>query len=54
MRVDAHHHLWRYTPEEYGWIDDTMQALRRDFMPEDLEREASALRAGDVSPDLGT
>ena len=40
MRVDAHHHLWRYTPEEYGWIDDTMQALRRDFMPEDLEREA--------------
>ena len=42
MRVDAHHHLWRYTPEEYGWIDDTMQALRRDFMPEDLEREALA------------
>jgi L-fuconolactonase len=42
MRVDAHHHLWRYTPEEYGWIDDTMQALRRDSMPEDLEREALA------------
>jgi L-fuconolactonase len=42
MRVDAHHHLWRYTPEEYGWIDDAMQTLRRDFLPEDLEREARA------------
>jgi L-fuconolactonase len=43
MRVDAHHHLWRYTPEEYGWIDDTMQVLRRDFLPEELEREALAV-----------
>ena len=43
MRVDAHHHLWRYTPEEYDWIDDTMQVLRRDFLPEELEREALAV-----------
>jgi L-fuconolactonase len=35
--IDAHHHLWRYTPEEYGWIDEEMQALRRDFLPEDLK-----------------
>jgi L-fuconolactonase len=35
-RIDAHHHLWRYTPAEYGWIDDEMQALRRDFLPKDL------------------
>jgi L-fuconolactonase len=42
MRVDAHHHLWRYTTEEFGWIDDAMQSLRRDFLPEDLEREARA------------
>ena len=34
--IDAHHHLWRYTPEAYGWIDDEMQALRRDFLPKDL------------------
>lgn len=39
MRIDAHHHFWHYSPEEYGWIDDRMQALRRDFMPVDLERE---------------
>jgi L-fuconolactonase len=40
--IDAHHHLWRYTPEEYGWIDEPMQALRRDFMPPDLTAEMSA------------
>jgi L-fuconolactonase len=39
MNIDAHHHLWRYTPEEYGWIDDRLQALRRDFLPEDLRAE---------------
>lgn len=34
--IDAHHHLWRYTPAEYGWIDEDMAALRRDFLPKDL------------------
>jgi L-fuconolactonase len=37
--IDAHHHLWRYTPAEYGWIDEEMQALRRDFLPKDLMEE---------------
>jgi len=37
--IDAHHHLWRYTPAEYGWIDDSMQLLRRDFLPADLAAE---------------
>lgn len=36
MRIDAHHHFWRYTSEEYGWIDDAMAAIRRDFLPSDL------------------
>lgn len=43
-RIDAHHHLWRYSPEEYGWIDDEMAALRRDFLPQDLMRELTAAR----------
>jgi L-fuconolactonase len=34
--IDAHHHLWRYNPADYGWIDEDMQALRRDFLPADL------------------
>ena len=36
LTVDAHHHLWKYTPDEFGWINDSMRALRRDFLPEDL------------------
>jgi L-fucono-1,5-lactonase len=28
-------HFWRYNVVEYGWIDDTMIPLRRNFMPED-------------------
>ena len=38
-RIDAHHHLWRFTTDEYGWIDDSMSALRRDFLPPDLKLE---------------
>jgi L-fuconolactonase len=35
--IDAHHHLWRYTPAEFGWIDEEMQVLRRDFLVPDLK-----------------
>jgi L-fuconolactonase len=41
-KIDAHHHLWRYSPEEYGWIDDEMAALRRNFLSQDLLREIDA------------
>lgn len=41
-RIDAHHHFWKYDPEEYGWIDETMTVLRRDFLLDDLRREAHA------------
>lgn len=41
-RIDAHHHLWRYTAEEYGWIDESMGLLRRDFLPSNLVREITA------------
>jgi len=34
--IDAHHHLWRYSAAEYGWIDDSMTILRRDFLPAEL------------------
>lgn len=40
--IDAHHHLWRYKAEEFDWIDDSMKALRRDFLPADLIREMAA------------
>jgi L-fuconolactonase len=34
--IDAHHHLWLYSANEYDWINDDMAALRRDFLPADL------------------
>ena len=40
--IDSHHHFWRYDPEEYGWISESMAVLRRDYLPADLLREASA------------
>jgi L-fuconolactonase len=42
MRIDTHQHFWRYNSEEFGWIDDSTAALRRDFLPHDLEPELAA------------
>jgi L-fuconolactonase len=36
MRVDAHQHFWTYTDAEFGWINDAMAVIRRDFLPGDL------------------
>jgi L-fuconolactonase len=36
-RIDAHHHLWHYTPDDHGWINEEMGLLRRDFLPSDLK-----------------
>jgi L-fuconolactonase len=38
MPIDAHHHLWKYSAEEYPWMRDGMEAIRRDFVVEDLEQ----------------
>jgi L-fuconolactonase len=37
QRIDAHQHFWRYSPQTHTWIDGSMTALRRDFLPADLE-----------------
>lgn len=42
MKIDAHHHFWRYDPVEYGWIDEPMKAIRRDFLPGHLRAEMAA------------
>lgn len=46
LRIDTHQHFWRYHPDHYGWIDDSMAALRRSFAPGDLE---PSLRASGVA-----
>lgn len=42
MQIDAHQHFWIYNETEYAWLDDSMAALRRDFLPPDLKPELSA------------
>lgn len=35
--IDAHQHFWQYNPQRDIWIDDTMNILKRDFLPVDLK-----------------
>lgn len=35
-RIDSHQHFWRFDPVRDSWINDEMQAIKRDFLPEDL------------------
>ncbi len=39
MHIDAHQHFWIYNRDQYDWIDDSMAALRRNFLPADLKPE---------------
>lgn len=39
MHIDAHQHFWIYDPREHDWLDDSMAALRRDFLPAELKPE---------------
>src|SRR5262245_45604773 len=43
MKIDSHHHFWKYDPAEYGWINDSMRIIRRDFLPADLQAEMKAV-----------
>jgi L-fuconolactonase len=42
MRIDSHQHFWRYDPQRDTWITEEMAALKRDFLPGDLQRELAA------------
>ena len=35
-KIDAHHHLWKYSAPQYPWIAENMGLLRRDFLVPDL------------------
>lgn len=34
--IDSHQHFWKYSEDDYGWIDQSMARIRRDFLPQDL------------------
>lgn len=42
VKIDAHQHFWSYDPVQYDWIDDSMTAIRRDFLPADLASLAAS------------
>jgi L-fuconolactonase len=48
VKIDVHQHFWKYDPIDYRWIDDTMSTIRRDFFPDDLQREIAAAEVGGV------
>jgi L-fuconolactonase len=35
-RIDSHQHFWKFDPIRDSWIDQSMQKIQRDFLPEDL------------------
>ncbi|MFO7656123.1 MAG: amidohydrolase family protein [Bacteroidales bacterium] len=37
MIIDAHQHFWKYIPKEYQWIDNKMNILKKDYLPDHLE-----------------
>jgi len=42
LRIDAHQHFWIYNDREFAWLDESMAALRRNFLPADLQPELTA------------
>jgi len=36
MKIDSHQHFWKYKQEEYAWISDQMNLLKRDHLPAEL------------------
>jgi L-fuconolactonase len=37
MTIDSHQHFWIFDPVRDSWITPEMEAIRRDFLPADLE-----------------
>lgn len=36
MIIDSHQHFWKYSLQKYSWINDEMNVLKKDFLPDDL------------------
>jgi L-fuconolactonase len=36
MIIDSHQHFWNYDPVRDAWIDTSMDAIRKDFLPKDF------------------
>lgn len=47
-RIDAHHHLWKYSAEDYPWMLEGMDAIRRDFLVHELKQVMQEARIDGV------
>lgn len=36
MKIDSHQHFWRYNAKDYGWMDERMGVLKKNYLPDDL------------------
>ena len=39
MKIDSHHHFWKFDPIEYSWMNEDMGVLKRDYGPTELKKE---------------
>ena len=37
MIIDSHQHFWNYNEKRDAWINESMEILKKDFLPHDLE-----------------
>jgi L-fuconolactonase len=44
IKIDAHQHFWKYNKKDYGWINDSLYVLQRDFLPDDLLAEMTKVQ----------
>ena len=43
MRIDSHQHFWKYNSSDYVWMTDSMDLLRQDRLPNDLEPQLAEI-----------
>ena len=39
MKIDSHQHFWLFSEKDFGWMNDRMQAIKKDQLPEDFASE---------------
>lgn len=41
--IDAHQHFWQIDRGDYSWMDDSVAAIRRDYLPSELQQLSAPL-----------
>ena len=36
LKIDSHQHFWKYHPNIHGWMDSSMEIIKKDFLAADL------------------